>query len=250
MRTISIMIRLSLVLALALAGCAESSESESASPAAKAPPPPPPPPLPTPPRGSNVAAEPEPTDSIPNIPGMPDEAMKAMQELGKLGSAQALMGPVVSFRDLAGFLPDELAGFQAKDEVDGKTTSMNGMQLTEVSRRYARDGETLRIKIVDTSLLPMLRAGFAMVQMVQEDSTRGYKKGGSYKGHPGIAEWKKARKQSELRVLAAQRFMIEVELQKSSEGAAEKVFDALDVKGIVASASKARDNAAAPPQTP
>lgn len=172
--------------------------------------------------------------------------MKALEALGKLGQdGQAAMGPVVSFRELLPFLKDDLAGFVADGAAEGKTSALQGMQVTEVKRRYKQGEQSLRVSITDTSLAPFMRAGFAMAQMVQEDSTRGYKKGGVFQGQPGIAEWNEHGK-SELHVLAGGRFLIDISISKSSAGAAEQLLNALDVSGIVATAQKAQNNAAAP----
>lgn len=221
-------------LALSLGACSGgSSEASSAAP-------PPPPPLPEAPAGTKPSSS-----SLPS--GAPADALKALEALGQLSKVgDTALGPVVSFRELAPFLKDELGDFKATGELDGKTTSMRGMQVTEVKRSYKNGEQTLRLAITDTSLAPFMRAGFAMAQMIQEDSTKGYKKGGQFQGHPGIAEWKESGR-SELHVLAAGRFLIDIAISKTSQGAAEQVFATLDVPGIVATAKNAKDNAAAIP---
>ncbi len=226
-------------LVLSLSACFGGGDSTGPSSA----PPPPPPPLPAAPPGIT------PSDSV--IPlGVPADAMKALEALGQLGkTGQTALGPVVSFRDLAPFLKDEVGGFKAEGELDGKTTTVQGMQVSEVKRHYKNGEQTLRLSITDTSLAPFMRAGFAMAQMIQEDSTKGYKKGGQFQGHPGIAEWKDSGR-SELHVLAAGRFLIDISISKTNAGAAEQLLASLDVPGIVATAKKAKDNAVAPPSGP
>jgi hypothetical protein len=220
---------------LSLGACSFGSSSDGPSAA-----PPPPPPLPSAPPGTKPSSL-----SLPS--GAPADALKALDALGQLSKGgDAALGPVVSFRDLAPFLKDEIGGFKADRELDGKTTSMRGMQVSEVKRSYKNGEQTLRLSITDTSLAPFMRAGFAMAQMIQEDSTKGYKKGGEFQGHPGIAEWKESGR-SELHVLAGGRFLIDISISKASAGAAEQLFGALDVPGIVATAKNAKDNAAAIP---
>ncbi len=218
-----------------LSGCFGGDDGEAASTA----PPPPPPPLPAPPPGTQHV------DSNLAI-GAPADALKALEALGQLGkNAQAELGPVVSFRDLAPFLKDDIGSFKADGKLDGKTTSIQGMQISEVKRSYKNGEQRLRVSITDTSLAPFMRAGFAMAQMIQEDSTRGYKKGGQFQGQPGIAEWKESG-QSELHVLAGGRFLVDISISKASAGDAEQLFAKLDVPALIATAKKAKNNAAAP----
>jgi len=226
------------VLSLPLPACGFGDASDAPSAAT----PPPPPPLPPAPPGAPPAPS-----ALPA--GVPADALKALEALGKLGqNGQSMLGPVVSFRDLVPFLKDELGSFKAEGAPDGKTSSLQGMQVTEVKRRYKSAEQSLRLSITDTSLAPFMRAGFAMAQMVQEDSTRGYKKGGVFAGHPGIAEWNENGK-SELHVLAGGRFLIDISISKSTPGAAEQLLASLDVGAIVATAAKAKENAAAQPAT-
>lgn len=178
--------------------------------------------------------------------------MNALAEAARQIGQAAPTGPVVNWRDLAPFLPQQLAGFEAKGDVDGNTTSMQGMQVTTVSRRYERGKERMKVEILDTSWAPFLRAPFALVQMIQEDSSKGYKKGVTFKGQPAIAEWRQSGS-SELHTLAAQRFVINVEIKTDTMGLAEQVAESLDLNGIMATAAKAQlqaPGAAVPPPAP
>jgi hypothetical protein len=230
-------------------GC--SSDNGQGSGASVPPPPPPPPPAAQNLPSAPIAVSPPSTGSAPNA-NNPFAALQAIGEVAKQMNTQGPSGPVVNWRDLVPFLPDTLAGFQAKGEVDGSTTTMQGMQITRVGRDYVSGEDRLDVKIVDTSLAPFLRAPFALVGMVQEDSSEGYKKGTSVKGQPAIAEWKKSGR-SEVHLLAAQRFVIDVEVRTKTPGTAERVAEALDLAGIMASAAKAQAAApagAVPPPPP
>ena len=65
-------------------------------------------------------------------------------------------------------MPDKLGDFEAAGELDGSTSGMGNMQVSKVSRRYKSGDTRLRLQITDTSLVPMLRAGFAMAAQVQQ----------------------------------------------------------------------------------
>ena len=66
-------------------------------------------------------------------------------------------------------------------------------------RRYRAGDKRLDIEIVDTSLVPMMRAGFAMAQMVKKDSTEGVQRGTTVDGQPGVLEWRKRRQRGKMR---------------------------------------------------
>jgi hypothetical protein len=232
-----------LALHLACAACSSGDDAESTTPSA---PPPPPPPLPSSPNTPVPVAP-----SVPNVDGVPNPfaALQAIGAAAQQMGAQGPSGPVVNWRDLVPFLPDTLLNYQAKGDVDGSTTTMQGMQITRVSRSYVAGEERMEVKIVDTSLAPFLRTPFALVGMMQEDSSEGYKKGTTIKGQPAIAEWQKQGR-SELHMLAGQRFVIDVEVRSQTPGTAERVADALDISGIIASAAKAVAPAAPAAPTP
>jgi hypothetical protein len=239
---------LSLALTLCLAvGCSSDNGGDGAQGASL----PPPPPLPT--AAPSVPSAPVGVSPpAPGAPGLPQNPFAALQAIGQAAqqlNSQTPGGPVVNWRDLVPFLPDQLAGFQAKGDVDGSTTTMQGMQITRVARKYEAGDDRLDLKIVDTSLAPFLRAPFALVGMVQEDSSDGYKKGTSIKGQPGIAEWRKSGR-SELHMLAGQRFVIDIEIKTPNAGTAERVAEALDIHGIIAAAAKAQAAAPAPVPAP
>jgi hypothetical protein len=190
------------------------------------------------------------------MPQQINNPMQALQALGALGQqaqqvlsqqGQANLGPVVNWRDLSAFLPDSLGDLKATGEIDGETTSMQGLQVTTVKRRYKADKRGARLELVDTSLAAFLRAPFAMVQMVQEDSSRGYKKGTQVQGQPAIAEWNEKQKRSEVHILAGGRFLVNLELDDASMGQAEALAGSLDLAGIIASAAKAQAPAAPVP---
>lgn len=186
----------------------------------------------------------------PGIPAQLANPMQALQALGALGqqaqqvlgqqAGQADLGPVVNWRDLSAFLPEALGELNATGEIDGETTSMQGLQVTTVKRRYKAGKTSGRLELVDTSLAAFLRAPFAMVQLVNEDSSRGYKRGTQIQGQPAIAEWNEKSKRSEVHILAGGRFLVNLELEGAAQGQAEGLAGGLDLSGIMASAAKAK----------
>ncbi|MEK7703655.1 MAG: hypothetical protein AAB426_01755, partial [Myxococcota bacterium] len=152
-------------------------------------------------------------------------AMAAMQ--GTTGGGAAVA--VVNWRELAKVVPESVAGFTAEGELNGQTSGMGNMQVTEVTRHYKKGDKELRLEITDTSMVAALRAPFAMMAMINEDSSKGYKKGGSIGAYPGLAEWESQGKESHVAVLVADRFLVNVKIENAEPGDAETIVKALDL---------------------
>ncbi len=125
--------------------------------------------------------------------------------------------PVVNWRKLAPFLPDELAGFSATKDLKGKTAAIGTMKATTVKRRYADGKRKLRLEIIDTSLAPVLRVGFATWKAYSEDSTEGLKKAIKVDGHQALLNWRKRNKKGEVTVLVEGRFMVKATLKPAKD---------------------------------
>jgi hypothetical protein len=162
---------------------------------------------------------------------------KALAEAAKaLGGAGAKpKGDVVNWRKLAPLLPDKLGGFEADGELKGSTSAMGAMKVSTVKRRYRSGDRKLRVEIADAWLVPMLRSGFAMAQMVNQDSTEGVKKGIKIDGQPAILEWRKARKRGKLTIMSGGRFLTKLRLQPSEDpDEVVKAAKALDLAKLAA----------------
>jgi hypothetical protein len=178
-------------------------------------------------------------------------AMKAMQD------AHA-GGPVVNWRQLAVFLPDELGGFKANGKLKGATQSAGGMKVTNVDRSYSAGEQSVKIEITDAAYAPMLRAPFAMAAMIEEDSSEGYRKGTRIGGEPAIVEWKESSKRSTASVLVGKRFMVHVRANgAASDTTAKDISGALDLAKLATlkgedeeAAKKREDEEAAKPAKP
>ena len=158
------------------------------------------------------------------------KAMAAMQALGKGDGT-----PVVNWRQLQGFLPDKLGEYTADGELDGSTNKMGMFTVTTVKRSYKAGGPRARITISDTAMSPMLRAPFAMVSMIDEDSSQGFRKGTKIEGNNAIVEWEKSSKHSKATVLAGQRFLVEVSVSDAiKEDQAASLMKLIDLGALVA----------------
>ncbi|RMG93463.1 MAG: hypothetical protein D6705_18630, partial [Deltaproteobacteria bacterium] len=160
-------------------------------------------------------------------------AAQKMQQQGALRK-----GPVVNWRKLIGFLPDEIGGFTATGDAKGTTTKMApvpGAAGTEVRREYRQGDARARVTIVDTTMSPALLSAFKLTAGMEEDSSDGYTKGTTIAGHPARVEWKARSKQSTATVLVGDRYLVTVRVRNTSrDDDAAKLAAALDLAGIAA----------------
>ena len=137
---------------------------------------------------------------------------------------------VVGWRDLVPFLPDEIAGFTAVDELDGRTTKMAGAKITEAERRYKLGNARASIKLMDASAVPTMQQAATYFNLVDEDSSDGFKKPAKVKGHPGSIEWAKKRKKSSLNAYIGNRFLLTVDVRDTPDDmAAFKIAEAMEI---------------------
>lgn len=168
----------------------------------------------------------------------PNAAKQQVDMAGSIAALQAMgasQGPVVNWRELAKFVPETLGGFAKHGELDGSTNSMGGMQVTKVERDYKSGEQSADIEITDANMVAMLKMPFAMISMINEDSTRGFKKGKQVAGQPAIVEWTESSKHSKVTMLVGDRYIVNVEVRHATANdAAEKLAAALDIAGLAA----------------
>jgi hypothetical protein len=197
------------------------------------------------------AAEKAARDQI--APGTDPAAAEQQVQLAKRLAAMHALGaggPAVNWRQLAAFVPEKIGDFTAKGELDGSTNKVGGFEVTEVKRRYESDKRTLRLKIVDATATPFLRAPFAMATMINEDSSSGYKKGKTLGGHSAVVAWKDRSKESSVDMLVAQRFLVEVRVEDAkTPEEAEQLIVQLKLDELAKLKAEAAP-AAAPPAPP
>jgi hypothetical protein len=161
------------------------------------------------------------------------EAEEGVHDIDPAAAQQQVDGRALSWRQLAPLLPDAVLDFEAKGELDGKTTKAKGFEVSEVTRRYGADDTDLRIRITDTSAKPSLRAPFAKVATVAEG-------GQQIDGYPAIVEWNAKAKSSTASLLVAERFVVNVRVSKADgDGDAEAVAAALKLDELAKLAAAA-----------
>lgn len=84
-----------------------------------------------------------------------------------------------------------------------------------------------------TSVAPTLRARFAMAQLVNEDSTKGYNKGKDIGDHPAIVEWRKSSHRSSASLLVGGRFLLNISVTDTDQAdAAESIAASLKLDAL------------------
>ena len=156
--------------------------------------------------------------------------MGAMKELEKSGAVRG--GKVVNWRKLADFAPAELGDYKSSEDLKGETTGIGPMQVTTVTRKYKSGETTVKLTITDTNLAPAIRAPFAMVHMINEDTSEGYHKGIKVSGQPGIAEWVEKSAHSQITMLISERYVVAIEMDKAKVGNAEALAAKLNLDGL------------------
>jgi hypothetical protein len=102
-----------------------------------------------------------------------------------------------------------------------------------VQRRYQSGERNLSIEIVDTTMSPFMRAGFAFAQALNEDSSQGIKKGVKVGGHTAILEWNRRDNRSKVNVLVGDRFLVKVRVSPASNAEeAVTIAGTLNLSGL------------------
>ncbi len=130
--------------------------------------------------------------AAPAIPGMPPgvpNAAQLQQAMMQAGVGQ--QKTAVNWRSLMPLLSDDLAGWKAKGDATGETTTAGAISVSKVERRYEKDGKEARVEIFDTAVMPALASSFQMLRMSSVDASDHYSRGIDLGGNPGWEDWRK-----------------------------------------------------------
>lgn len=166
-------------------------------------------------------------------PGQVDMA-KAMQAMGLALNGGKKVEPV-NFRDLKALLPEELAGFRRK-EAKGEKNGAMGLTISEASARYEGEGGArLRIKLADVGSLsgPMAigLVGWASLE-IDRESDDGYEKTTTFSGYKAVEKVNNGGKHAELKLLMANRFIVEVDGHQVKMDDVKAAAGKLDLKKL------------------
>lgn len=180
------------------------------------------------------------------------EAAKGMEDFAKAmqGMAAAMGGAngakpsePVSFRDLQAAFPT-VSGW-TMDKPKGERMSAP-VAFSQTETRYRNGDQAIEVKIVDSAFNQILVAPWAMFLSAgyEKETDEGYEKSTTIAGHPGFEKWNDQRKDGELNIVVAKRFLVSVEgdrvtdMKQLQEFAAKIDFAKLGALGAAAPAAK------------
>lgn len=145
-----------------------------------------------------------------------EQAAKGMEDFAKAmqGMAAAMGGgkvsEPVSFRDLQAAFPT-VSGWTMDKPKGERMTSPVAFSQTEA--RYRNGDQEMEVKIVDSAFNQILVAPWAMFLSAgyEKETDDGYEKSTTVAGQPGFEKWNSSRKDGELNIVVAKRFLVSVE---------------------------------------
>jgi hypothetical protein len=145
-----------------------------------------------------------------------EQAAKGMEDFAKAmqGMAAAMGGgkasDPVSFRDLQTAFPT-IPGWEMDKPKGERMTSPVAFSQTEA--RYRNGTSVIEVKIVDSAFNQILVAPWAMFLSAgyEKETDDGYEKSTTIAGQPGFEKWDSARKDGEVNLVVAKRFLVSVE---------------------------------------
>ncbi len=141
--------------------------------------------------------------------------------------------PVVSFKLLLPFLPAALPGWNG-EKPEGNTMRMGPMEITTVSAKFTKGDSTASVEIIDYALQREVMKGMMLGWQFSNESTEGYQKGVTIDGVPGYETYSEADKETNLFVIAGDRYWVHVEVRGEKPEVARAWLGQMNLKGLAA----------------
>ena len=141
--------------------------------------------------------------------------------------------PVVGFKLLLSFLPSALPGWNA-EKPEGNTMRMGPMEITTVSAKFTKGDSTASVEIIDYALQREVMKGMMLGWQFSNESTEGYQKGVTIDGIPGYETYSEADKETNLFVIAGDRYWVHVEVRGEKPEVARAWLGQMNLKGLAA----------------
>ncbi|MBN2426500.1 MAG: hypothetical protein JXR46_09625 [Calditrichaceae bacterium] len=156
---------------------------------------------------------------------------QGMREIGQAIKHNSNVHPV-PHTTLQNILPENLAGYKRTD-IKGETTDAMGIKVSEVKAQYQNEADSrLKIQVTDmgnmSGLTMMTTAAWAFKDHKNED-TKGFERTTEIDGHKALEKYNKAKREGELSVLVAKRFIIKLEASRVDEDRLNNVIDEINL---------------------
>ena len=158
--------------------------------------------------------------------------------MGKAGAK----GPLVDFRALKALLPESIGGLR-RVSASGEKGAAMGMGASHAEGRYKGDGQAqLTVKLVDTAGLgglAMAAFGLATVE-IDKETEHGYERTSTLGGHKAFEKYDNQSKRGEIKLLVANRFVVEVDGDDIPMEAIKEAVSKIDVGKLQALGAAAK----------
>jgi len=166
------------------------------------------------------------------------EAMKKMGEA--FGAATGKKVTPVDFRELKALLPEALPGMK-RTRAEGERAAAMGLNISKAEGEYEKEGSSIHVSLMDMGTLSgmaaMATVGWAMAEIDKETETS-YEKTSTYQGYKSHEEYDRNRKDGEVTVLVAERFVVEVRGNNLPMEAIMAALGAVDLNKLAAMKGK------------
>lgn len=211
------------VLAVAVAGCGKKEDKGQPSQPAQA---------------ADMDAAPAPgTSSAPDYAKMAEQNRQALAQMNQGKVVEAV--PAATLKDL---LPADLPGMKRTDASAERNQAM-GVDISTAEGQYeAADGQGANVSITLTDVgsmsgpMRMGMASWAAAQYSRETDT-GYEKTTTFNGYKAFEEYNTQDKQATVRVLVADRFIVEIDGSGITMDALKQMLGKIDLKKLAAAGS-------------
>ena len=146
-----------------------------------------------------------------------------------------LVPDVVDYAKLVPILPEAPQGWTA-DKPDGSTEDVGGFRITNVHRDYHKgEGDkapTAAISILDSVANPDYVSATTAAWNNNSETAEGYSKSVTIDGNPGFEAFEKESKHATLWVMVANRYFLQIELQKQDPKELQEWIKRVDLKKL------------------
>lgn len=145
------------------------------------------------------------------------QAKLAKFQAAMKGAIEQTVEPV-PFRELKALLPETIEGFERVDS-GGQTSGAGGVKASVAQAKFeGPDGARLHLKISDMGSMRAFAALAAtgwMAVEIDKENEAGYERTGTFEGFRSFETYRKSGERGELKLIVADRFMVEVDGRKT-----------------------------------
>jgi hypothetical protein len=166
------------------------------------------------------------------IPASGEIGRHEPQNAGQRAPARPASGTLIAPDKLVALLPQVPGWTKGEPSSESVTT---GIMMSVARVSYEKGDSNISLEIMDTAMNQMLIAPFTMILQsgYAETSGKGYRKGATIKGFPGIESWDPEGPSANVVVLVAERFLVNASGSGVSDAnATRKVVEAVDLTAL------------------